>query len=472
MKHLDKIYINGEFVTPHGSEIMDLFSPVSNEKVADVRLADEMDTRKAIAAAKEALKTFSQTSKEERIGYLEKLHAALKAREQDLIDVMVDEYGGASAFVEMIMPYSIDDFKEMAGVVKDFDFEPKAGHSKVRLQAAGVVGIIIPWNMSNGFICTKVASAIGAGCTVVIKPAELSAQQTQVMMECIHAAGIPKGVVNILHGTGPVVGNELTVNPDVNKISFTGSTGVGKTIAKGAADTMKRVTLELGGKSPNIILDDADFADAIPKAIFAAYLNSGQACAAATRLLVPAKRLDEVNAIAKATIEQAVKVGDPKDKSVNIGPMVSRKQWETIQGYIHSGIEQGATLLTGGLGKPEGLEAGNFVKPTIFTNVNNKMRIAQEEIFGPVLCIIPYEDDADAIKIANDTPYGLCSYITSADKNRAYELAKHIDAGRVCINNVLHDPLAPFGGFKQSGVGREYGVFGLEAFLEPKAVIG
>ena len=351
MKHLDKIYINGEFVTPHGSEIMDLFSPVSNEKVADVRLADEMDTRKAIAAAKEALKTFSQTSKEERIGYLEKLHAALKAREQDLIDVMVDEYGGASAFVEMIMPYSIDDFKEMAGVVKDFDFEPKAGHSKVRLQAAGVVGIIIPWNMSNGFICTKVASAIGAGCTVVIKPAELSAQQTQVMMECIHAAGIPKGVVNILHGTGPVVGNELTVNPDVNKISFTGSTGVGKTIAKGAADTMKRVTLELGGKSPNIILDDADFADAIPKAIFAAYLNSGQACAAATRLLVPAKRLDEVNAIAKATIEQAVKVGDPKDKSVNIGPMVSRKQWETIQGYIHSGIEQGATLLTGGLGK-------------------------------------------------------------------------------------------------------------------------
>lgn len=416
MKHLDKIYINGEFVTPHGSEIMDLFSPVSNEKVADVRLADEMDTRKAIAAAKEALKTFSQTSKEERIGYLEKLHAALKAREQDLIDVMVDEYGGASAFVEMIMPYSIDDFKEMAGVVKDFDFEPKAGHSKVRLQAAGVVGIIIPWNMSNGFICTKVASAIGAGCTVVIKPAELSAQQTQVMMECIHAAGIPKGVVNILHGTGPVVGNELTVNPDVNKISFTGSTGVGKTIAKGAADTMKRVTLELGGKSPNIILDDADFADAIPKAIFAAYLNSGQACAAATRLLVPAKRLDEVNAIAKATIEQAVKVGDPKDKSVNIGPMVSRKQWETIQGYIHSGIEQGATLLTGGLGKPEGLEAGNFVKPTIFTNVNNKMRIAQEEIFGPVLCIIPYEDDADATKIANDTPYGLCSYITSADK--------------------------------------------------------
>ncbi|MDO5626486.1 MAG: aldehyde dehydrogenase family protein [Pseudomonadota bacterium] len=472
MKIIDKVYINGEFVTPHGTETQALYSPVTNEQIATVTLADEVDTRNAIAAAKEALKTFSQTSKAERIAYMEKLHAAMTARKQDLIDVMVDEYGGASSFVNMFIPYSVDDFKEMAGVLKDFDFEPKTGASKVRLQAVGVVGIIIPWNASNGFICTKVASALGAGCTVVIKPAELSAQQTQVMMECIHAAGIPMGVVNILNGKGSVVGHELTVNPDVNKISFTGSTGVGRTIAKGAADTMKRVTLELGGKSPNIILQDADFADAIPKAIFAAYLNSGQACAAATRLLVPAKRLDEVNAIAKATIENSIKVGDPKDSSVNIGPMVSQKQWDSIQGYIASGIEQGATLLTGGLGKPRGLEAGNFVKPTIFTNVDNKMRIAQEEIFGPVLCIIPYKDEADAIAIANDTPYGLCSYITAGDKARAYELAKHIDAGRVCINNELHDPLAPFGGFKQSGVGREYGIFGLEAFLEPKAVIG
>ncbi len=472
MKTLDKIYINGEFVTPHGTEKLPLYSPVTNEQVAEVTLADDVDTQNAIQAAREAFKTFSQTSKAERIALLENIHAALKRRQQDLIDAMVDEYGGASGFVSMIIPYSVDDFKEMAGVLRDFDFTPKAGQSTVRLQPAGVVGVIIPWNMSNGFICTKLASALGAGCTVVIKPSELSAQQTQVMMECLHEAGVPKGVVNIVNGLGGVVGAEMTRNPGIDKISFTGSTGVGKTIAKGAADTMKRVTLELGGKSPNIILDDANFAEAIPQAIFAAFLNSGQACAAATRLLVPADQLDEVNAIAKATIENLVKVGDPKDPTVNIGPMVSRQQWERVQDYIRIGSEEGATLLTGGPGKPEGLEAGNFVKPTIFTNVDNGMRIAQEEIFGPVLCIIPYQDEADAIAIANDTAYGLCSYVTSADKQRAYRVAEQIDAGRVCINNVLHDPLAPFGGFKQSGVGREYGVFGLEAFLEPKAVIG
>lgn len=472
MKILNKIYINGEFVTPHGTETLDLFSPVSNEKVAEMTLADEVDTQHAIAAAKEAFKTFSQSTKAERIAWLEKIHIVLKRRQQDLIDVMVDEYGGASAFVEMVIPASIDDFKEMAGVLKDFDFEPKAGQSKVHLQGVGVVGVIIPWNMSNGFICTKVASAIAAGCTLVIKPSELSGQQTQIMMECLHEVGLPKGVVNFVNGTGAVVGAEMTRHPDLNKITFTGSTGVGKIIAKGAADHMKRVTLELGGKSPNIILDDTDFADAIPKAIFAAYLNSGQACAAATRLLVPASRLAEVNAIAKATIAQAIKVGDPKDSTVNIGPMVSKQQFERVEDYIRIGLEEGATLLTGGLGKPEGLDKGNFVKPTIFTDVDNSMRIAQEEIFGPVLSIIPYQDEEDAIRIANDTPFGLCSYITSTDRARALRVANQIDAGRVCINNVLHDPLAPFGGFKQSGIGREYGAFGLDAYLEPKAIIG
>ncbi|BCP53975.1 aldehyde dehydrogenase [Kaistia sp. 32K] len=472
MKKLDKFYIDGEFVAPHGTATLDLFNPVTNAKVAEVALGDAVDTQRAITAAKEALKTFSQTGKAERIEWLEKIHAALSRRKQDLIDVMVDEYGGTTGFCSMIMPASIDDFKEMAGVLRDFDFEPRTGRARTRLQPVGVVAVVIPWNMSNGFICTKLASALGAGCTVVIKPSELSAQQTQVMMECLHDAGLPKGVVNIVNGMGDVVGAELTRNPDVNKITFTGSTGVGKIIAKGAADTMKRVTLELGGKSPNIILDDADFAEAIPQAIFAAYLNSGQACAAATRRLVPAERLDEVNAIARATLENVVKVGDPKDPTVNVGPMVSRKQFERVEDYIRIGLEEGATLLAGGEGKPEGLGQGNFVKPTVFTNVKNSMRIAQEEIFGPVLSIIPYADEADAIAIANDTAYGLCSYVTSADKARAYRVAGQIDAGRVCVNNELHDPLAPFGGFKQSGFGREYGVFGLEAFLEPKAIIG
>ncbi len=472
MNIFDKIYINGAFVTPHGRETLPLYSPVNNEQVGEVTLADEVDTQRAIDAARAAFATYSQTTREQRIALLERIHAALSQRRQALIDAMVGEYGGASGFVSMIMPYSIDDFREMAGVLRDFDFTPKVGQSTVRLQPAGVVGVIIPWNMSNGFICTKLASALAAGCTVVIKPSELSALQTQVMMECLHEAGVPNGVVNILNGAGTVVGAEMTRNPGIDKISFTGSTGVGKAIARGAADTMKRVTLELGGKSPNLILDDADFAEAIPQAVFAAFLNSGQACAAATRLLVPAARLEEVNALAKATVERALKVGDPRDATVNIGPMVSRQQWERVEAYIRLGIEEGATLLVGGPGKPEGLGAGNFIRPTVFTDVDNRMRIAQEEIFGPVLCIIPYQDEADAIALANDTVYGLCAYVTSADRARAERVAAHIDAGRVCINNVLHDPLAPFGGFKQSGIGREYGVFGLEAFLEPKAIIG
>jgi len=324
--------------------------------------------------------------------------------------------------------------------------------------------------MSNGFICTKIASAIAAGSTVVIKPSEMSAQQTQLMAECIHAAGLPKGLVNIVNGLGDVVGAEMTRNPGISKISFTGSTHVGQIIARGAVDTMKRVTLELGGKSPNIILDDANLNEAIPAAVIAAFLNSGQACAAATRLIVPFSQIDQVNALVKATVE-SMKVGNPADADTAIGPMVSQKQFERVQDYIRIGEQEGATLLTGGLGKPAGLEAGNFVKPTVFTQVKNQMRIAQEEIFGPVLCIIGYETEAEAIEIANDTIYGLAAYISSADTDRAYQVAAQIDAGRVCINGLSHDSKAPFGGFKHSGIGREYGVLGLEEYLEPKAIL-
>ena len=271
-------------------------------------------------------------------------------------------------------------------------------------------------------------------------------------------------------GLGNVVGTELTVNPDIAKISFTGSTAVGKLIAKTAVDTMKRVTLELGGKSPNIILDDANLEEAIPTAVFEAYMNSGQACIAPTRLLVPENQLEKVNEIAKSTAEQVV-VGLPENENTNVGPMVSVKQFERVQDYIKTGLEEGATLLTGGTGKPEGLEAGNFVKATIFTHVKNNMTIAQEEIFGPVLSIIPYKTEEEAIAIANDSPYGLAAYISSSNMERALKVASQIDAGRVCINGFRHDPMVPFGGFKQSGIGREYGVYGLEAYLEPKAVL-
>jgi len=471
MKAINKIYVNGAFLTPHGTEVLDLISPVTNQKVGEVILGDEVDTQNAVAAAKEAFKTFSKTTREERIAYLEKLRAVVNRRAKDLTDIMVEEYGGTFQFCSMVTQNMLNDISAMIDTLKIFDFERTAGNSKVYLQPVGVVGIIIPWNMSNGFIVTKLSTAIAAGCTAVIKPSEMSVQQTQLMAECFHEAGLPKGVINFVNGLGDVVGAEITRNPDISKIAFTGSTTVGKIIAKGAVDSMKRVTLELGGKSPNIILDDANLEETIPTAIFAAYLNSGQACAAGTRLLVPESKLDEVNAIVKAVV-QNIKVGDPKDADTVVGPMVSKKQYERVENYIRIGQEEGATLLAGGEGKPQGLEDGNYVRATVFTNVKNNMRIAQEEIFGPVLCIIPYKDEADAIAIANDTTYGLHAYIFSADKERAYRMASRLDAGRICINGLSHDSKAPFGGFKQSGIGREYGVFGLEEYLEPKAILG
>ena len=471
MKAINKIYIDGEFVTPHGTQILDLINPVTGKKMAEVTLGDEVDTQNAVAAARRAFKTFSQTTKEERIGYLEKFRSSVEKRAQDLTNVMVEEYGGVQSFASMVTQNMLNDISAMIDTVREFDYTPVTGNTKVRLQPVGVVGVIIPWNMSNGFVVTKLSTAIAAGCCAVVKPSEMSAQQTQVIAEVIHDAGLPKGVINFVNGLGDIVGAELTRNPGINKIAFTGSTGVGKIIAKGAVDTMKRVTLELGGKSPNIILDDADLNKAVPTALLIAFLNSGQACAAGTRLIVPESRLDEVNAIAKATIENNIKVGDPHDPEVIVGPMVSSKQWERVESYIQSGLDEGATLLVGGPGKPEGLEDGNFVKATIFTNVNNYMKIAREEIFGPVLSIIPYKDEAEAIAIANDSSYGLCAYVSSADNDRAHRVANQVDAGRVCINGIFHDSKAPFGGFKQSGIGREYGLFGLEVYLEPKAIL-
>lgn len=470
MKIIDRIYINGEFVKPKGTQVFDLINPTNNTKEAEVILGNEEDVQLAVAAAQQAFKSFSQTTKEERIQYLTKLRDSVAARLPELIDVMVQEYGGTYQFCSMINQFSLYDFNAMADVVKNFEFQQNIGKSKVRLQAVGVVGIIIPWNMSNGFICTKIASAIAAGCTVVIKPSEMSAQQTQIMAECIQAADLPKGVVNIVNGLGNIVGTEMTRNPGISKISFTGSTQVGQIIARGAVDTMKRMTLELGGKSPNIILDDANLQEAIPTAVISAFLNSGQACAAATRLIVPANKLEEVNAIVKTTVE-SLKVGNPADSDTAIGPMVNQKQFERVQEYIRIGQEEGATLLIGGNGKPKGLETGNFTKATVFTNVKNNMRIAQEEIFGPVLSIIPYQNEEEAITIANDTIYGLAAYISSSDKERAYKVAAKIDAGRICINGLSHDSKAPFGGFKHSGIGREYGIFGLEEYLEPKAIL-
>jgi aldehyde dehydrogenase (NAD+) len=471
MKVINKIYVDGEFVTPHGTQVLDIISPVTNQKTGEATLGDEVDTQNAVAAAKNAFKTFSKTSREERITYLEKLRSVISRRTKDLTDIMVEEYGGTFQFSSMVTQNMLNDISAMIDTLNEFDFERTTGNSKVYLQPVGVVGIIIPWNMSNGFIVTKLSTAIAAGCTAVVKPSEMSTQQTQVITECFHEAGLQKGVINFVNGLGDVVGAEITRNPDISKIAFTGSTTVGKIIAKGAVDSMKRVTLELGGKSPSIILDDANLEEVVPTAIFAAFLNSGQACAAGTRLLVPENKLEAVNAIAKAAV-QRIKVGDPKDADTVVGPMVSKKQYERVENYIRIGQDEGATLLIGGEGKPEGFEDGNFVKATVFTNVKNNMRIARDEIFGPVLSIIPYKNEDDAVAIANDTTYGLHAYVFAADKERAYRVAARLDAGRICINGLSHDSKAPFGGFKQSGIGREYGVFGLEEYLEPKAILG
>jgi aldehyde dehydrogenase (NAD+) len=470
MKTIDKIYINGAFVTPHGQEMFELINPATNEVIGQVRLGDETDAQLAIASAKEAFKTFSVSSRETRILYLQKLYDALKKRVDDLTAATIEEYGAPVSRAKASTEMALAAFLHAQEVLRDFEFERKSGRSQVRMEPLGVVGIITPWNANANYLCGKLATAISAGCTVVMKPSEMSALQTEVLLAAFHEAGLPAGIFNIVNGLGNVVGAELTRHPDVAKISFTGSTAVGKTIARGAVDTMKRVTLELGGKSPNIILDDADLSKAIPMAVAAGFMNSGQACIAGTRLLVPETRLDEVKALLKEAVAN-VKVGDLFDAATAIGPMVSVKQYERVQSYIQSGIEEGAEVLAGGPGHPEGLEGGNFVKPTVFANVTPDMKIAREEIFGPVISVLTYKTEEEAILMANDTTYGLAAYVSSTNEERARKVAEQIVAGRVMVNSLQHDPMAPFGGFKQSGIGREYGTFGLEEYVEPKTII-
>jgi len=470
MKTIDKIYINGEFVTPYGTEYFDLISPTTNETLGKVRLGNTEDTQKAIEAAKNAFKTFSKTTASERIQYLQNIKTAVQKRKDDFINVMVEEYGGTFQFASVSYDYMLKSFDSAINLLNSYSFTKTMGESEVQMAPIGVVGIIIPWNSSNGFICGKLSTAIAAGCTTVIKPSEMSAQQTQLITECLHEANLPKGIFNIVNGLGEIVGAEISRNPDIAKISFTGSTNVGKIIAKEAVNTIKRVTLELGGKSPNIILDDADFSKAIPLAIAAAFMNSGQACIAGTRLLIPENKLEETKLLIKEIVSHIV-VDDPKNPNTAVGPMVSVKQYNRVQDYIQTGINEGAEILTGGLGKPEGLENGNFIKPTVFIHANNQMRIAKEEIFGPVLSVITYKTEEEAIEIANDTTYGLQAYVSSSNPERAHNVASQLNAGRVQINGISHDPMAPFGGFKQSGIGREFGTIGLEAYLEPRALI-
>ena len=463
-------YIDGVFVESHGREVMDIIKPTNGKVIARVTLGDEEDTRRAIAAAKRAFVTFGRTTKEERAGYLRQLHEAVSTRIDDLTAAMVEEYGGVVQFARPIVQSGANAFLAAERGVQELPWTRSWGKTTVILEPVGVAGLVTAWNANALFICLKLASAVGAGCTVVIKPSELSSLQTQVMIECVIAAKLPKGVCNVVIGRGDVVGAELVRNPDVDKISFTGSVGVGEGIMRDGAATMKRVTLELGGKSPTILLDDAALDRAIPAALVLAFMNSGQACAAGTRLLVPRSQLDEIKRHIREAMS-ALTVGDPANPKTGIGPMVSQKQYERVQSYIRKGIEEGAKVHAGGEGHPEGLEAGYFAKPTVFVNVKNEMAIAQEEIFGPVLCVIAYDSEDEAIRIANDSKYGLHAAVLGTDLQRARRVASQIRAGRVVINGMTDDPQAPWGGFKYSGVGREYGQYGIEAFLETRAIL-
>jgi aldehyde dehydrogenase (NAD+) len=470
MRVIDKIYIDGTFVTPAGDNWLDLSNPSTEERIGRVRLGDARDANAAVAAAKRAFPAMAATSRAERTDMLTRLGDAVLAEPDQLIDAMREEYGAPAGFSSFSAQNAATAFYSMAEAVADYQFDRIAGRSSVRMLPRGVVAAITPWNSNYGFIASKIAHAIGSGSSIVVKPAEQSAIQTQVFTERLHAAGLPAGIFNIVNGTGPVAGAALTGSPDVATISFTGSTLAAARIQSAAIPGMKRLILELGGKGATVLLADADLDEAIPIALMSGLTNSGQACVAGSRILVPRSHLPEIAMRLKEEAEK-LKVGDPRDTTVRIGPMASSAQWERVQSYIEVGLAEGATLLTGGLGRPDRLSRGWFVRPTIFINATNDMRIAREEIFGPVLTVIAYDDEEDAAAIANDSDYGLQSYILSKDLERARRFADRLLVGRVVINGAPHDPAAPFGGFRQSGLGREIGAYGLDGFLEPRAVL-
>lgn len=470
MKQIQSVFINGKFEQPHGTETVDIISPLDEKVIAQITYADEADTARAIDAAGKALVNFQYTTAAQRKDYLRSIHNEIVKRVDELIEATILEYGATRERAKWSNFLSASVFLDQISVLDNYSFEKKVNESTVIMEPVGIAALFTPWNAVAGSIAVKLSAALAAGCTVILKPSEFAPRQAAIIMECIASAGLPDGVVNMVNGKGDVIGRALMDSAEVTKISFTGSTTVGKILAKQALDTMKRVTLELGGKSANIVLPDADLSKAIPLALQAAFMNNGQACIAGTRLLVPESRMGEIKRHLVLEAEK-LKVGNPLSDSVDIGPLASRKQYNRIQEYIRIGIEEGAELLFGGLGHPDGLEKGYYVKPTIFTGVNNDMRIAREEIFGPVLSVIPYKNEDEAIAIANDSEYGLMAFVSTDDPDNGRKVAQQLKAGRVLINTLKHDPLAPFGGYKSSGFGRENGVYGLEDFLEAKTLI-
>jgi len=467
-----KFYIDGVWQDPVSPRTLPVTNPANEEVLYEIALGSKADLDKAVAAARRAFETYSLTSREERVNLLAKIVEVYKKRMKEVGGAISDEMGAPLGFAERFQAGAgLGHLLTTLEVLKGYPFEERLGSAMLVREPVGVAGMITPWNWPLNQIACKVAPALAAGCTMILKPSEYTPSSALIFAEILHEAGVPKGVFNLINGLGPEVGAAMSEHPDIDMMSFTGSTRAGVDVVKRAAVTVKRVTQELGGKSPNVILEDADLAKAVAGGTTHCFNNSGQSCNAPTRMLVPLQRMAEATAIAKAVADKT-KVGDPKDAATNLGPVVNRVQWDKIQALIKKGIDEGAQLAAGGLGLPDGLNKGYYVRPTVFSHVTNDMAVAREEIFGPVLSIIGYKDEDDAVRIANDTPYGLAGYVSSANAERARHVARRLRAGNINLNGAPNERGAPFGGYKHSGNGREWGRFGLEEYLEAKAVAG
>jgi aldehyde dehydrogenase (NAD+) len=472
MKDCRQFYIDGKWVNPVQANDFSVINPATEEPIATISLGGAADVDRAVAAAKRAFDSYSETTVQDRLALLIRIIEVYQSRMEEMAATISQEMGAPVGLARTAQaPAGLAHLSEIVRVLGHFKFEELKGSTLMRQEPIGVCGLITPWNWPMNQIVCKVAPALAAGCTMVLKPSELAPLSAYLFTQVVDEAGVPPGVFNLVNGDGPTVGVAISSHADVAMISFTGSTRAGVAVATAAAPTVKRVTQELGGKSANIILDDADLASAVKEGVQACFRNSGQSCNAPTRMLVPRSKMVEAVTAARLAAE-ATKVGDPLTEGKHIGPLSSKAQFEKVQRFIAKGIEEGAKLVTGGLGRPDGFLKGYFVKPTVFADVRNDMTIAREEIFGPVLCIIPYETEEDAVRIANDTPYGLSGFVTSGDVERARRVARRIRSGNVHINGARVDFGGCFGGYKQSGNGREWGEAGLEEFLELKAIFG
>jgi aldehyde dehydrogenase (NAD+) len=467
-----QFYIDGAWVHPVEPREFEVINPATEAAAGKISMGGPRDVDLAVAAARRAFGSYSRSTPAERLALLERVLAAYNAHYEQIALAIATEMGAPISLARGSQTrLGLGHIGAMIEVIKTFKFEELRGTTRLVQEPVGVCALITPWNWPMNQVAAKVIPALAAGCTMVLKPSEYSPFSAVLWAKVMHEAGVPAGVFNLLNGTGTRVGAPLSSHPDVDMVSFTGSTRAGTEVARNAAASVKRVHQELGGKSPNVLLDDADFEKAVKKSVLHVFQNSGQSCNAPTRMLVPAAKIADVEAIARRVADTVV-VGDPMSETTTLGPVVSKLQFDRVEGFIEKGIEEGANLITGGTGRPAGLVRGYFVKPTIFSNVHNDMTIAREEIFGPVLCIIPCQTEDDAIAIANDTPYGLAAYVWSNDNDRAQRVGSRIRAGQVVLNGASGDMLTPFGGFKMSGNGREFGEFGLRDFLEIKAVIG